>query len=199
MKLQIHVYDSRNVSLEDLLSSRYLSTLEKSSFEKYKNLETKKEKIVSSIFKNKYIGDYHLNEFSKPVSDNTYFNISHSHGMVAFIKDNIPVGLDIEKIREAKDDIKDFISNEEEKRYIHDDQSFFEVWTNKEALVKALGTGFKSKIKDVPGLPLNGLRLFEDKKYYNKTIIHDDYVITVSRQSDEDFDLEVIKEVIWYG
>ena len=196
MRVQIHIYNSNDALLDDLLASKYISELETMSFDKYKNLETKKEKVVSSIFKNKYIGTYHLNEFGKPVSDSKFFNISHSHGLVAFVMDDYPIGVDIERIRPAKEDLIEYISSEDEKKYIHDDESFFEIWTNKEALVKCIGTGIKVKPRDIVGLPINGPRTYNGVTFYNKTVKYLDSVITVSRQINEDFDIEVIKEII---
>ena len=196
MRLKIYIFNSLEVPLDVLLNSKYISLLERSSFEKYKNLEVKKEKVVSSIFKNKYIGEYYLNEFGKPLSKDKYFNISHSHGYVVFIMDDVPIGIDIEKIKKAQDDLISYISNDEEKNYIHDDASFYEIWTNKEALVKAYGTGIKSNPKDIKGLPINGKRIYKGKTYFNKTIKFEDYIISVSRQIDEDFELEIIKESI---
>lgn len=196
MNVKIHIYDSIGISTECLLNNKCFSYGEKHTFDKYKHIETKNEKIVSEIFKRKYIGDYHLNEFGKPISDNCYFNISHSYGVVVFVMDTVPVGIDIEKIRDAEDDLVNYISNEKEKAYIRDGESFYEVWTNKEALVKAYGTGIKRKPNEIIGLPINGIRYFEGKTFYNKTIKYDDYVITVSREDDKDFELEIIKEVI---
>ena len=173
------------------MDSKYLSELEKISFEKYQNENVKKEKIVSAILKNKYIGDYHLNEYGKPISNNKYFNISHSGGYIALAIDQVPVGIDIENIRNAEEDLRNYISNDEEKKYIHDDESFFEVWTNKEALVKANGNGINQKIKTIQSLPLNAIR-----NYDNKTIKYQNLVITVSRASSDDFNINIMEEDI---
>lgn len=196
MMLKVHIYNYQDIPLDVLLSSTYISELERLSFQKYTNLEVKKEKVISSILKNKYIGEYYLNEFGKPLCKDKYFNISHSHGLIAFVMDDVPVGIDIEKIKKVENDLINYISNDDEKKCIHDDESFYEIWTNKEALVKSFGTGIKSNPKEIIGLPINGRRIYKDKVYFNKTIKHDDYVITVSRQIDEDFDLEIIKESI---
>jgi len=196
VELKIYLLNYQNVSFDYLLNSKYFSILEKASFEKYKNENVKKEKIVSAYLKNKYIGEYHLNEYGKPVSDNVFFNISHSHGYIVLVIDQAPVGIDIEKIRAVEEDLRNYISNEEEKQYIHDDESFFEIWTNKESLVKANGNGINQKPNLIPGLPINGPRIYQDKTFFNKTIKYQDLVITVSREGNDEFDINVIQEVI---
>lgn len=192
--LSVLYFDTSNVTIDDLLKSPYLSIEDKLSFEKYKIEETKKEKIVSTIFKNKYVGEYEINEHGKPISENKFFNVSHSHGYVVFVLDNVPTGIDIEQIRSFSQSLIDFVSNDEEKKYIHDDTSFFELWTNKEALVKALGTGIKIRPNQIPALPLNSQRVYEGKKYFNKTIIFNGYVISISSNSDEPFEIEMVQE-----
>lgn len=193
-RLTVLYFDTSNVTIDDLLKSPYLSIEDKLSFEKYKIDETKKEKIVSTIFKNKYVGEYEINEHGKPISENKFFNVSHSHGYVVFVLDNAPIGIDIEQIRNINQNLIDFVSNDEEKKYIHDDTSFFELWTNKEALVKALGTGIKIRPNQIPALPLNSQRLYEGKTYFNKTILFNRYVISVSSNSDEPFEVEMVQE-----
>ena len=186
----------QDIPFDCLLNSQYFSMLEKMSFEKYKNESVKKEKIVSALLKNKYIGEYHLNKYGKPVSDSVFFNISHSHGYIALVIDQVPVGIDIELVRPVEEDLRTYISNEEEKKYIHDDESFFEIWTNKEALVKANGSGFNQRVNSISGLPINGKRVHDNKTYFNKTIKYENLIITVSREQNIDFDLEIIQEVI---
>lgn len=196
MELKIYLLNYQDVSFDYLLNSKYFSILEKASFEKYKNENVKKEKIVSAYLKNKYIGEYHLNEYGKPVTDKVFFNISHSHGCIVLVIDQVPVGIDIEKIRAVEEDLRNYISNEEEKQYIHDDESFFEIWTNKESLVKANGNGINQKPNLIPGLPINGPRIYQNKIFFNKTIKYQDLVITVSREGNDEFDINVIQEVI---
>ena len=196
MQLKLYLLNYQNIPLDILLNNEYISLLEKSSFEKYKNEAVKKERIVSSILKNKYIGSYHLNEFGKPISEEKYFNISHSHGYIALVIDTVPVGIDIEKIRPVDNDLKDYISSPEEKEYIHDDQSFFEIWTSKESLVKANGKGIKQRPNEIPGLPLNDIRNYENKIYRSKTVKYDELIITISRENEEEISLDIIKEII---
>ena len=192
MLVKIHLINCEDISLDNLLNSQYISPTEKMSFDNYKNGEVRKEKIVSTYLKNKYIGEYHLNEFGKPISDNIYFNISHSHYLVGLVIDDVPVGIDIEKIRPVDKKLSDYVTDEKEKAYVHDDQSFYEIWTNKEALVKCVGIGIKVKMNTVPGLPLNNTREYQGNVYFNKTIKCGKFIITISRQKDEDFTPEIV-------
>ena len=195
MKLVIHILNYKNISIDDLLSSKYLSNIEKESFNKFSNENVKKEKIVSTIFKNKYIGEYYINEKGKPLSHNIFFNLSHSYGVIVFIMDVVPIGIDIEKIRKVDNDLISYTTDEEEKSYIVDEKTFFEIWTNKEALVKSFGSGISSKINEIPSLPINGMRNYQNKIYFNKTITYEDYIITVSREKNEEYELEITNEV----
>lgn len=192
--LNLLFVDSNKLSLEDLLSSSFLSEENIMELSRYKLEETKKEKAVSLILKNKYIGEYSLNENGKPISKDCYFNISHSKGYVVFIKDDVPIGVDIEKIRPVEDDLKEYISSKEEKEYIKDEKSFYEIWTNKESLTKCIGTGIKEKIKDIPSIPINDVKSYKNKKYRSKTIKYLDSVICVTRENESPFEIKIQEE-----
>lgn len=94
--------------------------------------------------------DFQQNASGKPFLDgiNLHFNVSHSHGisLIGFRQDG-PLGVDVEPL-------KDLTSRESlARRWFHpaevvqlesngwDIQTFFSIWTAKEAVVKALGTG----------------------------------------------------------
>ena len=188
--------DTNSVSIDILLSSSFLSEKDLAFLERFKIEEVKKEKACSLIFKNKYVGQYHLNEFGKPLSESCYFNISHSKGVVVFIKDHVPIGIDIEQIRSAGQAMIDYISSDEEKEHIKEDSNFYEIWTNKESLTKAIGTGIKGKIKDIPGIPINGLKTYQEKHYYSVTKKFKDFIISVTRENDEPFDIDIEEEIL---
>ena len=195
-KLKVIFVNTNTNSLESLLSSKYLTLDNKKEISRFLLEETKKEKAASFILKNKYIGEYHLNEYQKPISDKYEFNISHSKGVVVFIKDNTPIGIDIEKIREVETDLIDYISNKEEKEYITNKEKFYEIWTNKESLVKCIGTGIVDKIKEIPSLPLNSKKEYKNKKFYSKTIKYLDYIISISRKDNKPFDIKIMEEIL---
>ena len=196
LNIKVKFYDTNITTLENILSSSFLFDKDLSYLSRFKVEETKKEKASSLIFKNKYVGEYHLNEFGKPLSEDVNFNISHSKGVVVFVKDNIPIGIDIEKIRPVENSLVEYISSNEEREYIKSDINFYEIWTNKESLTKAIGTGIKTKIKDIPGLPINGKKTYQEKEFYSKTIKYKDYIISVTRENNEPFEIEIEEERI---
>lgn len=193
-KLTLLYVDTNIISLENLLSSSFLFDEDIKELSRFKLEETKKEKAVSLILKNKYVGEYSINEYGKPISESCYFNISHSKGFVVFIKDTVPIGVDLEKIRPVEEDLKSYISSEEEKEYITSDKAFYEIWTNKESLTKCLGTGIKEKIKDIPSIPINGSKTYKNKIYRSKTVIYKDTVISVTRENELQFEIEIQEE-----
>ncbi len=96
---------------------------------------------------------YSTGKYGKPFLLNypdVYFSLSHSSGWGVVAVSDSEVGVDIEEYRNFK--LNDFknILNENEMRYILDTNSsygtsadrFFQIWTMKEAYLKAMGTGF---------------------------------------------------------
>ena len=195
-KLKIYVLNTNELSLNDISCSSFLNDEDTISFQRFKVEQVRKEKLASLYLKRKYIGDFYVDENGKPQSDKCKFNISHSLGMVVLVVSNKPIGIDIEKIREYDLDLKRFISSDEEFDYIKTDKDFFSIWTSKESLVKAYGTGLKTKVNEIPGLPIEGRKKYRDKIYLSKQLIIGDYVMNISRESDEMFEIKIIKEII---
>ena len=186
--ITLYILDTRKTTLTELFELSHLSEEERQSLEKYKAIEVKKEKIVSLYFRNKYIGETYENEFGKPLSKNVFFNISHSKGVVVLaISESHNIGVDVEVIRNKDEDLVKYISNEKELAFIKNEFDFFSMWTNKESLVKCLGTGIRSQVKTIPGLPLNGKKEFKGETFYSKIIKNNDYIISISLRDKEDF------------
>ena len=186
--ISLYIIDTRNKKIDEDELHRFLSNEDISLLSKYKNKQTRLEKIVSLYLKRKYIGEYYLSKDDKPLSNDKYFNISHSGGVIALaISKDYPLGIDIEVIKDYKDDLAKYISSEEEYKYIVDNKSFFEIWTSKEALVKCLGSGLSTNIKDIPALPLNNIKQYKGKTYSNKSLIYNDVMINVTLQIDKAF------------
>ena len=188
ININLYIFDTRNKKIDEAELHRFLSNEDISSLSKYKNEQTRLEKLISMYLKRKYIGEYYLSKDDKPLSNNIFFNISHSGGVIALATSKeYPIGLDIEVIRDYKDDLAKYISNEDEIKYINDNKSFFEIWTSKEALMKCLGSGLSTNIKDIPALPLNDIKQYKGKTYSNKSLIYNDVMINVTLEIDKIF------------
>lgn len=89
--------------------------------------------------------EFLYNEHGKPYFEGgPFFSISHCKAGIAVAIDDMPIGIDIESIRHADDELIRRTMNEEEQARIHSDRDFTRLWTQKEAVVKAQGTGIQS-------------------------------------------------------
>lgn len=130
------------------------------------NIDISKEKVYESC--------YH-----KPLIDNIYFNISHSHQMCAVIISSKNCGIDIEflddKVRH-QDLSKRFFSKCEYQEYVKSDNklaSFIKEWTKKEAYFKYIGTGIKLSM-------LNQEK--EEIKHIESRLIHNYYYTFITEE-----------------
>ncbi len=107
------------------------------------------------------------NEGRKPVIKNPsagiHFNISHSGEWVIIGFANQELGVDIEKT-DPRFDFRDLLQEHftrEEKNFISDSAdpcwSFYYLWTRKEALTKAWGTGLQQNLREVGVLHKNSV------------------------------------------
>lgn len=94
-----------------------------------------------------------LNPFGKPELQNAefYFNLSRSGNHIAFYFGPTEGGVDLETIRPSAPFIEiakqHFHANEQ--NFIVSDEDFFTIWTRKESVLKAMGTGLQSTISDL--------------------------------------------------
>ena len=95
---------------------------------------------------------------------NFHFNISHSENLIAVAVADSPVGVDIEKKRDANLKIAQRFFTEEEKNFVKDSDSFFYVWTRKEALLKKMGEGLKD-ISKAQVLENSEIKTFEEDEF----------------------------------
>ena len=194
-EIELHILDTSNITADSLYNLPFLKTEDFEEFERYKTDIGKKEKAISAYFKRKYIGEYSLNENGKPIAKDIYFNVSHSNGIVIFAKYSTPIGVDIEHIESKDEDIKRYITNDEEYSKIQNDEDFFSIWVSKESLVKANGSGLKD-IKTIPALPYDGIKQYEGEKYYSHLLKINDYFISVTILDLNDFIIKTIIEGI---
>lgn len=94
-------------------------------------------------------------------SKNLHFNVSHSGDWILIAISTNPIGVDTEQINTSftYQNLLDFGFSLEEKNYIqsaaNSHQSFYKLWTRKEALLKATGKGLIDDLISVPSL--NGI------------------------------------------
>ena len=83
----------------------------------------------------------------------TYFNISHCREAAICVIDNVPIGVDIERIRPFKESLARHVLSDEEFRLVVSSPTpeieFTKLWTQKEAVLKLTGEGIRSDLKDV--------------------------------------------------
>ena len=96
-------------------------------------------------------GEWCYNEHGKPFltgeDKDTFFSISHCREAIAVAIADQPIGIDVESIRTANEDLIVRVMNETEQAQIHPsaepDKTFTRLWTEKEAIVKWQGTGIQ--------------------------------------------------------
>lgn len=97
-------------------------------------------------------GEWKYNDHGKPyIANGPEFSISHCKEGIAVAVDDKPIGIDIEGIRHAEEDLIRRVMNAEEQDKVHSGANeqeqariFTRLWTQKEALVKAQGVGIAS-------------------------------------------------------
>jgi 4'-phosphopantetheinyl transferase len=146
----------------------YITDEEKTREKKLLLEQDKNSYVVSHALLNKKLSDilhipvkeinYVRNGFGKPFlnSGTPYFNLSHSRNSWCFaICANHEVGVDIELMNPDISfvDIIDtyFTKNEQNliKKTQYPAEEFYRLWTRKEALLKAIGTGIATEIKSI--------------------------------------------------
>lgn len=193
-KVSLYIFDSRNKSFSDLLSFANLSNKELEQFQEFRIEKVKKEKLISYYLKKTYVGDFYIGEHGKPMSDNMYFNISHSKEVIVLVTSkNIPVGVDVEVIKERREPLVRYVANEKEYDFIQSDLDFIKIWTSKESLMKCLGTGLDMNMKIIPSFPFEGCKSFEEQYYYSKMLEVEDFVICITLKGKDNFEIEVNK------
>ena len=117
--------------------------------------------------------EWRYNEHGKPYLDGgPYFSISHCKEGIAVAIDDQPIGIDIEAIRHADEDLIKRTMNEEE-RVGMDDRKFTRIWTQKEAIVKMEGTGIQSFEQ------LQGIRN-QESGFRIQTIEKEKYIVSIA-------------------
>lgn len=140
-----------------------------------------------------------VNEYGKPLLVNNTgveFNISHSGKWIVCSIYNLPVGIDIEKIKPidigiaerffSKDEVKSLMS----KCIAEREAYFYELWTLKESYIKAIGKGLSIPLDSFTIRIVGGNIILhstnESENYYFKQYCIDkDYKLAVCSSKNE--------------
>ena len=175
-----------------------ISDEQKEKAYRFKNEKDQTRSVISSYLVNQLSKEeLKKNEMGKPFYQNgPFFNISHSGKYVIMAVANNEVGVDIEENIEKNMDMLLKIFNEAEAKMIKEHADFYYLWCAKESLIKCMGSSI-SKVKEVPSLPLNGLKTFKGIDYQCQTFIYDKHIISLTKMVKEPFEIktEVIKKL----
>lgn len=99
---------------------------------------------------------FEYNEHGKPAivgHPEIFFNLSHCKEAVVCVISDQPIGVDVESIREYKENLVRYTMNDEEIFQITSAENpaaaFIRLWTMKEATMKLIGTGISNDMKTV--------------------------------------------------
>lgn len=136
--------------------------------------------LMNELGINPVLSDLMYTDYHRPYFDNGLdFNIAHSGNTVICCgSDNGRIGIDVEEVKEIDlDDYTDYFTPNEWgniNRHPNKFDGFYDFWTRKEAILKAIGTGFHTPLSTVDISDEN--LTYDDVTYYLKRIeINGDY------------------------
>lgn len=111
-----------------------------------------------------------------------WFSLSHSDNLVAYCQADVPVGIDVERIRQVSPATANRICTENERRYLANAKNgeewllrFFILWTRKEAVFKVHGKRPRKDAETETLIPRQGWEI--------TTEILGNYVISLAKNS----------------
>ncbi len=119
---------------------------------------------------------FEYNEHGKPAivgHPEIFFNLSHCKEAVVCVISDQPIGVDVESIREYKENLVRYTMNDEEISLITAAENpavaFIRLWTMKEATMKLIGTGISNDMKTV----------IDTRTYKYTTVERQRYIYTI--------------------
>ena len=178
---------------KDLLL-KSLNEEQKNKMWRYKNEIDQMRSLASSYLINQLSKAPVLyNECGKPYfKDGPHFNISHSGRYIVMVTSSQEIGVDIEENKKRDFSSLKRIFNEVEAKMANEHQDFYYMWCAKESLIKCMGATVGA-VKDVPSLPLNGLKTYKGIDYQCQAFIYDNHIVSITRRGNEQFVVKTVK------
>lgn len=194
-KVIVHIIDISFIKDNESFIMSYVDSKRREKALKFVHENDRLLSLGAGYLLKKYLheGDINISPSGKPyLSDGPFFNLAHSgEYVILVVHPTREVGVDIEKIDESKKAAVEYVLNEEEKK-VKDLNDLFQIWTNKESLIKCTSVGIKD-IKKAPGYPLTGIKIFNEEEFYNKSLIYNGYSISVTLKEKQSFEIELNK------
>ena len=171
-----------------------VSEKQKQKASSFKNEKDQIRSLLSSYLVNQLSNDELLtNDMGKPYFANgPFFNVSHSGKYVVMAVAQNEVGVDIEECVEKDMSMLNRIFNEAEDKMLKEHADFYYLWCAKESLIKCMGSSI-GHIKEIPSLPLNGLKTYKGKDYQCQAFILDKHIVSITREGPEEFTVQTLK------
>ncbi len=133
--------------------------------------------------------DIKKNAYGKPYVDNIpyYFNLSHSHQLAVCAISTEEVGIDVEWVKEYKDQVLGRIGTADEivyiQRYGDQPRDFYRLWTAKESYLKYIGTGIQTSLKKIE-VDLNTIQMKQQDVYLKEYTLNEYQIMVCSKNRD---------------
>ncbi|SFK99768.1 4'-phosphopantetheinyl transferase family protein [Brevibacillus centrosporus] len=181
----------------------FLNRLEQNTFHSFKAFSKQREFLLGRVllksiisaklrvcpkqiqFKKNKFGKLLLDEELHPVN-NISFNLSHSNSILACaVMNGNDIGVDVEEIQFRYLNLMSKVFTQEETEYVlsfNNDaraHAFFEIWTKKEAYVKAIGHGLSIPLKSF-SVPFGSQRYVGNDWGYYTINVYNNSLLTVA-------------------
>lgn len=127
----------------------------------------------------------------KPYAKNAgelHFSVSHSEGCIVFVLNDMPVGVDAQRISDMRPRTAERFFTRNENALIcgseRPERDFFRIWTSKEAYVKMLGVGLSKPLASFDVLS-------EELKGYFRSVERSGTMITVCCENASQLDIDM--------
>lgn len=200
------LYYCRINEWNNLDGASLLGTLRRQQIAKYQHPKDKLRCLVGGLMLRYAFGDDYESRLKtgshgKLYFENasTHFNLSHSGDYVVLALAKSPVGIDVEEIGTYAPAIpkKCFTLPEQNWLASHDiPERFYQLWTAKESIMKAVGLGFTMPPASFDVLPIkDGAHAIDGQVWYMRWFALDTYQVCVSAAQDEDYSLLPLTKV----